>query len=155
MAGILTLLKGFNWIRIALIAGMAASIFGLGYMKASQVHAKHEADVQKEITAAFVAKEAELREEFAARLAVERAARSELQNDLTGIREHRDVLIEGIRNAQLSKTVADIHCEGVLENTDDSIKIVLANPFTADFVRLWNDASRGRMSAADTDAETD
>lgn len=152
---ILSVLKGFNWIRIALIAGMAVSIFGLGYMKASAVHAKHEADVQKEITARIVAKEAELRDEFAARLAVESEARLSLQNDLTIIRNNRNELLTRIGEMELTKPVADIRCEGLLENDDDSVQIVLANPFTADFVRMWNDASRGRLPGTDTDAGTD
>jgi hypothetical protein len=155
MAGIFALLKGLNWIRIALIAGMAVSIFGLGYMKASQVHAKHEADVQKEITAAVVAKEKELREEFAVRMETERVARLSLQNDLTMIRESRDTLLDRIEEMELTKPVADIRCEGVLENDDDSVQIVLANPFTADFVSVWNDASRGRLPGTDTDTGTD
>ena len=155
MAGILALVKGLNWIRIFLIAGIAASIFGLGYMKASAVHAKHEADVQKEITAAIVAKEAELREEFAARLAVESEARLSLQNDLDALYENRERLLDELAAAELTKPVADIRCEGVLENDDDSVQIVLANPFGADFVRLWNDASRGRLPGTDPDAGTD
>jgi hypothetical protein len=147
---------GLNWIRIALIAGIAVSIFGLGYMKASQVHAKHEADEQKRITAALVAKEAELREIFTAQLAAEDAARNALQKDLTGIRSHRDSLIAAIRNAQLTKPVSEVRIESCMETDGESdVQIVIANPFGADFVGLWNDASRGRLSAADTDTETD
>jgi len=156
MAGFLTLLKGFNWIRVALIAGIAVSIFGLGYMYASQKHAEHAADVQKEITAAVVAKEKQLRAEFDVRLAAEGEARLSLQNDLTGIREHRDSLIESIRNAQLTKPVGEINIEGCMEMDGESdVQIVIANPFGADFVSLWNDASRGRVSGADPDTETD
>lgn len=152
---ILSVLKGFNWIRIALIAGMAVSIFGLGYMYSNQKHAEHTADVQKEITARIVAREAELRDEFAARLAVESAARNALQKDLTTIRNNRNELLDRIDEMELTKPVADIRCEGVLENDDESVQIVLANPFTADFVRMWNDASRGRLPGTDTDAGTD
>jgi len=155
MAGFLTLLKGLNWIRIALIAGMAVSIFGLGYMYANQKHAEHEADVQKQITAAVVAKEKALREEFAVTLERERVARLSLQNDLTQIREHRDSLLDRIEDAELTKPVADISCEGVLENNDENVRVVLANPFTDDFVSLWNDASRGRLPGTDSDAEAD
>ena len=46
---------GLNWIRIALIAGIAVSIFGLGYMYANQKHAEHAAEVQKLITLAVIA----------------------------------------------------------------------------------------------------
>ncbi len=155
MARFLTLLKGFNWIRILLIAGMAASIFGLGYMYANQKHAEHEADVQKQITAAVVAKEKALREEFAVRLAEEEDARLSLQNDLTVIRENRDQLIEAVRLAQLTKPVSEINIEECMETDDEDVRIVLANPFGDDFVRLWNDASRGRLSGTDTDAATD
>lgn len=153
MAGILALLKGFNWIRILLIAGIAVSIYGLGYMKASAVHAKHEADVQKEITAAVVAKEKQLREEFLVRLDVERAARTMLENDMTALRANRDQLIEAVRLAQLTKPVSAITVEGCMETDDENVRVVLGNPFTDDFVRLWNDASRGRLPGTDTNAE--
>lgn len=152
MAGIFALLKGLNWIRIALLAGIAVSIFGLGYMYANQKHAEHEADVQKQITAAVVAKEKALRDEFAVTLERERVARLSLQNDLTAIRENRDRLLDRIDEMELTKPVADINCEGVLETDDENVRIVVANPFGADFVRLWNDASRGRLPGTDSDA---
>lgn len=155
MAGIFALLKGFNWIRIALFAGLAVTIFGMGYLYSDKQHAEHEADVQKQITAAIVAKEAELREEFSARLAVEREARLSLQNDLTVIRENRDSLLDRIDEMELTKPVADIRCEGILENADENVRVVLGNPFTADFVSVWNDASRGRLPGTDTDTGTD
>jgi hypothetical protein len=155
MAGILTLLKGFNWIRIALIAGMAVSIFGLGYMYASQKHAEHAADVQKEITAAVVAKEKALRAEFEVRLEAERVARLSLQNDLTVIRENRDRLLDRIDEMELTKPVSEVRCEGLMENDDENVRVVLGNPFTADFVSVWNDASRGRLPGTDTDTGTD
>jgi C4-dicarboxylate-specific signal transduction histidine kinase len=153
MAGIFALLKGLNWIRIALLAGIAVSIFGLGYMYSDKQHAEHEADVQKQITAAVVAKEKKLREEFRARLDVERAARTMLENDLFAIRANRDQLIEAVRLAQLTKPVSAITVEGCMESDDENVRVVLGNPFTDDFVRLWNDASRGRLSGTDPDTE--
>lgn len=155
MAGIFAILKGFNWIRIALLAGMAVTIFGMGYLYAGQKHAEHEADVQKEITAAVVAKEKALREEFAVRLAEEEAARSSLQSDLTVIRENRDRLLDRIDEMELTKPVSEVRCEGLMENDDENVRVVLGNPFTSDFVSLWNDASRGRLPGTDTNTETD
>ena len=155
MAGIFAILKGFNWIRIALIAGMAVSIFGLGYMYANQKHAEHDADTQKAITAAVVAKEKELRDEFAVKLEAERVARLSLQNDLTVIRENRDRLLDRIDEMELTKPVSEVRCEGLMENDDENVRVVLGNPFTADFVSVWNDASRGRLPGTDTDTGTD
>jgi hypothetical protein len=156
--GILSTVGGFfgglNWIRIALIAALAATIFGMGYMYAGKKHAEHEADVQKAITEAVAEKEKELRREYEARLEEESLARAALFTDLEAIRDHRDSLIDGIRRAQLTKPVSEVRVEACLEG-DDDVQVVIANPFSDDFVRLWNDGSRGRLSGADPGTETD
>jgi hypothetical protein len=144
-----------NWIRIALIGGIAVSIFALGYMYSNQKHAEHAADVQKLITMAVIAKENELKAQHAARVQEETSARLQLSTDLEELQAHRDSLIEAIRNTQLTKPVAEVRVESCLESDDENIQVVVANPFSADFVRLWNDGSHGRVSGADPGPEAD
>ena len=139
----LPLLKGLNWMRIGLIAGIAVSIFGMGYMKASAVCAEAEAEYEREKAVAIADRVKELNAEWNIRLHEEETARAILQGDLSVIRQHRDSLIEGIRAVQLTKPIEDVNIEACLETDDENVKLVIANPFSNDFRRLWNDASRG------------
>ena len=129
-------------IRIMLIAGLAGSLFVGGCMYSDKQHAEHAADVERQTTVAIVeAVEAE-NARWQARFDEENAARIKLQSDLSAITDHRDALIEGIRNAQLTKPLDDVTIEACLETEDENVKLVVANPFTAEFVGLYNDASK-------------
>ena len=136
-------LKGLNWIRILLVAGIAASIFGMGYMKASAVCAEREADYERSKAVAIADRVKELNAEWNIRLHEEETARVILQGDLNVIREHRNSLIEVIQNTQLTKPIEDVNIEACLETDDENVKLVIANPFNPDFIGVWNDASRG------------
>ena len=134
---------GGNWIKIASIAGIAASIFGMGYMKASAVHAGHAADFEKAKVVAIAAREKELRDEFAVRVEEEEAARITNEAEREALRVHRDSLIETIKHAQLTKPVTAVRVEACMESDNEDIQIVLANPFSESFRELWNNGSRG------------
>jgi hypothetical protein len=134
---------GGNWIRIVLIAGLAASIFGMGYMKASAVHAEHAADFEKAKVVAIAAREKELRDEFAVRVGEEEAARITNESERNALRIHRDSLIEAIKRTQLTKPVTAVRVEACMESDNEDVQIVIANPFNESFRELWNDGSRG------------
>lgn len=147
---------GLNWVRIALIAALAAAIFSMGYLYSDKQHAEHQADVQKAITEAISVREKELRDEFAIRLTEEETARSELQSNFDVIRIHRDTLIAGVRNLQLTKPKPEIRVEACLESDNEDVQIVIANPFSESFRSVWNDAgSDPTRTDSDPGPETD
>lgn len=152
----LPILKGLNWVRIGLIGTIATGLFTGGVLWSDKKHAEHEADFEKAKTAAIAAREKELNAEWFARLAEEEGSRLTLQTDLATIRAHRDSLIGEIRDASLVKPVSDIRVEACLETEDENVKLVIANPFSVDFTRLYNDGSSG-VTRTDSEAgpETD
>ena len=148
-------LKSVNWIRVGLISALAVALFVGGCQYANVQNAEQAADVERQTTALIAERVAEMNAEFAIRLEEENVARAQLQGDLTIIRDHRDSLIEGIRNAQLTKPIDSVNIEACLETEDENIKLVIANPFTIEFVSLYNDASKvgglGEASRPETD----
>lgn len=142
-------------IRFLLIGALAGALFIGGCQYANVKHAEHEADVERQTTVLIAEKVAEMNAEFAIRIEEENVARAALQGDLTIIRDHRDSLIEGIRNAQLTKPVDSVNIEACLETEDENIKLVVANPFTIEFVSLYNDASQAGGLGEATGPETD
>ena len=143
IAKFLPVLKGLNWMRIGLYAGLASAIFGMGYMKSNANHAEAEAEYERAKAVAIADRVKELNAEWNVRLHEEETARAVLQGDLTIIRTHRDSLIEAIRNTQLTRPIEDVNIEACLETDDENVKLVIANPFTPAFIGVWNDASRG------------
>ncbi len=136
-------LGGLNWMKMGLYAALASAIFGMGYMKSNANHAEAEAEYERSKAVAIADRVKELNAEWNVRLHEEETARVILQSDLTIIRTHRDSLIEAIRNTQLTRPVEDVNIEACLETDDENVRLVIANPFHPDFIRLWNDASRG------------
>ncbi len=130
-------------IKIALIAVAAFFLFVGGCQYANVKNDAEWIDYEREKATAIAERVKELNAEWNIRLHEEETARAILQGDLNVIRQHRDSLIEGIRNAQLTKPIEDVNIEACLETDDENVKLVIANPFSADFVSLWNDASRG------------
>lgn len=152
----LPILKGLNWIRIGLISTIAAGLFTGGALWSDKKHAEHEADFEKAKTVAIVAREKELEEIWLLRLIEEETSRLTLQKKLVTIRQHRDSLIDEIRNAFLTKPISDIQIEACLETEDENVKLVIANPFGADFISLYNYGSRGTIRAdSEAGPETD
>ena len=134
-------------VRLALIAALGFSLFVGGCQYANVQHAEAEAEYEREKVAAIASRVKELNDEWTLRLHEEETARAILQGDLTIIRKHRDSLIDAIRSAQLTKPIEDVTIEACLETDDENVKLVIANPFTLDFVGLWNDASTGTIRA--------
>jgi len=134
----LPILKGLNWVRIGLITTIAAGLFTSGVLWSDKQHAEHEADFEKAKAVAISALEKKLNDEWFLRLYAEEDARLTLQSKLATVREHRDSLINEIRNASLVKPIADIRVEACLETEDENVQLVIANPFTVDFTEIWN-----------------
>jgi len=95
-------------IRFLLIGGLAGSLFVGGCMYSDKQHAEHAADIEKQKTALIAQRTEELNAEWRAKLLVEENARMALQFDLSIIQEHRDSLIQGIRDAQLTKPTTSL-----------------------------------------------
>ena len=136
-------LGGLPWAKIGLYSALVTAIFSMGYMKSDANHAEAEAKYERDKAIAIVDRVKELNAEWDIRLHEEETARAILQGDLTVIQKHRDSLIDGIRNAQLTKPADSVTIEACLETDDENVKLVVANPFGLSFVELWNDASRG------------
>jgi len=139
----LPILKGLNWVRIGLIGTIAAGLFTGGVLWSDKQHAEHEADFEKAKAVAISALEKKLNDEWFLRLYAEEDARLTLQSELATIREHRDSLINEIRDASLVKPITDIKVEACLETEDENVQLVIANPFSSDFRRVYNRGSRG------------
>jgi len=150
LSGGIGFLKG-NWIRLVLLAGIAVAIFGMGYMKASEVHARHDADKQKAITAEIIRREMQIHEKWLLRMKNEENARLTLKNNFDTIRDQRDSLLESIRNRDFVKPISNVNVEGCLETDDEDVQVVIANPFNAAFSSMWNDAG---SDPTRTDSET-
>ena len=141
MAGITRILGGLNWIRIALIATIAVSIFGLGYQYSNTKHAERDARNAK-ITAQMIAKLSREHAEEMQELAAVAAEKERLFTaDIAEINLHRDALIESIRAAQLTKPVAGVRVEECFTGEENET-IVVANPFSDSFRLFWNQAAR-------------
>ena len=63
-------------------------------------------------------------------------ARGLLQSDLATLRERERELITHIDNITLVTPIPELRIEGCTD--DGETTLVLANPFSVDFVRLWN-----------------
>ena len=155
LAGALPFLKGLNWIRIGLITALAVALFVGGCQYANVQHAEHTADIERQKVKAIADRERELNAEWRAKLLVEENARMALQFDLTIIQDREKELLAQIRNTKLTKPSDQVTIEACLESDDENVKLVVANPFNSDFVRLYNDAGRAVRTGEAAGPETD
>ena len=145
----LTPFLGKYGIRIALVAALAGALFIGGCQYANVKQAELAADIERQKTELIAQRTRELNAEWRARLLVEENARVALQFDLTIIQDREKGLLDQIKNAQLTKPADQATIEACLETDNENIKLVIANPFTDDFTRLYNHAS-GAIRAGDT-----
>lgn len=99
---------------------------------------------------------AEMRAEFEAQRDVDDVARRQLAVNLTTLRAQNQRLETELDDAQLTKTPDEVRIvwrdRVIREEVDGACEApVLANPFTSDFARLFNDSAAGgaRLSGAD------
>ncbi len=148
-------LLGKYGIRIALVFALAGALFIGGCQYANVQHAEHLADIEKQKTVAIAERTAELNAEWRAKLLIEENARMALQFDLNIVEDRETELLARIGNLQLTKTIDQVNIEACLETEDENIKLVIANPFTAEWARLYNDSSRVVRAGDTPEPETD
>ena len=133
-----------HWkIFVAVVILLGVFFAGVKYSDAK--HARQRAYEAEQVAKAITAREQALREQHRLEMEREAEARVSLQTDLATLRQREKTLIEGIRTAQLTKPPTSLICEAIVEE-DDEKKIIVANPFSSDFVRLWNETSRNTPS---------
>lgn len=142
LARVLPFLKGLNWIRIGLVSAIAVMLFVGGCMYSDRQHAEHAADIERQKNELIAERIAEINAEWRAKLLAEENARIALEFDLSIIRDRERDLLAQIGDLQLTKPPTDDNIEACLETEDENVKLVVANPFSLDFVRLYNDAGR-------------
>lgn len=147
---------GLNWIRIALIVTIAIMIFGAGYQYSNTKHAKQEAK-QAMKTAETIAEMAREHADNMRALALIGAEKERVFSaDIAEIKIHETALIEQIKNAQLTKPVAEVRVEACMETDGESdVQIVIANPFSDSFRLFWNQASRNLRPSGSTGTDPD
>jgi hypothetical protein len=127
-------------VRFIAVAIAIAAVFLAGAMWSNQKHAQREADFEREKTIAIA--EAVKERDKAHRIALmeEKQARDSLIADLEALGDREVELLERIETAELTRPASEIIIERVVER--DGECEIIGNPFTDDFVKLWNDASR-------------
>lgn len=130
-----------NWKIIAVIAVVVAT-FGAGW-KANgwRLESKYEGEEAKRqaaITAEIQRLEAELRREYVLQLEKVEEINDALSAEITHIRITNDALSAEINaTTTLVKSTADVTC---IDNETGIAHEAQPNPFSDDFVRLWNAA---------------
>lgn len=142
-------------IRFLLIGALAGALFIGGCQYANVQHAEHAADIEKQKTALIAQRTKELNDEWRARLIEEENARVALQFDLDIIQDNERDLLARINELNLTKPVDQVTIESCLENDDENVQLVIANPFNAEFVSVYNDAGRVVRTGEVTGPETD
>lgn len=141
-------LLGANWKIIAGAAAIAA-IFGAGWQTNGWRYEAQYRDAEKEIFEQIEERRAELLAEFETTRQADDVARAALTSDLAGLRSRNTELQAQIQTASLAKTEPEVQIQWrdrvVREETDELCgPPVLANPFSLDFVRLFNESADQR-----------
>lgn len=125
-----------HW-KLVLVVVMVGAAFETGRRWSASSYEKERAAAATAVAEAIQKREQAIRELHQAQLELDAAARENLQNDLATLRRRELDLLLRIDELEFVKPIADVVVEGCTE--DDEI---IANPFTADFVSLWNEAGR-------------
>ncbi len=131
------ILKYWKWI------GMGALLLGafvMGQRWEAAAYEKERADTAQAVVQAIQLREAEIRSQHLIQVEADAEARTTLQSDLAAIRQREQELMTRVHDLSLVKPIPEIRIEGCFENEDTTV--VIGNPFTLDFVSLWNDTSR-------------
>lgn len=115
------------------------------------------ADQKAAVHQAYEEKRTALLAEFTVQLEQDATARLALSQDLRNSQAREAGLLKEVETLQLSKSDPLIVVETVVETITEVVEgeciatdIVIANPFSNDFVRLWNE-SAGGTSAGNTE----
>jgi hypothetical protein len=102
---------------------------------------KERARAAEAVVMAITAREKVIRDEHQAQLALDAEARTALAFDISNLRARERDLVIQINELNLVKPIQDLRIEGCTEH-EEGTTLVLANPFSSDFVRVWNESSR-------------
>lgn len=129
-----------NWKVIAIAAVLSGS-FMAGKKWEEAKYARERARTAEAVTLAITKREEEIRENYRKQLEDDARARELLQEDLTLLRMRERDLLTQVGELRLVKPVTQVVVEGCTEDEE-----IIANPFDADFIRVWNEASRNDSS---------
>jgi hypothetical protein len=118
---------------------MGAFLMGQRWEQAA--YEKERTSAAEAIAVAISTREKAIRAEHQAQLAADAEARSALAFDLAGLRTRERELVSRIDELNLVKPITNLVVEGCTED-EEGLRVVLANPFSDDFVRVWNESSR-------------
>lgn len=125
---------------IAVVVFLVVIFYG-GMRYERNKYERKELELAQEVAEQIAQREREIRDEYAKQQEVDAEARLTLQRDLATIRQREKHLLEQLRTAELVKPADKVVVERIKEIPGECPQVI-ANPFSDDFVRLWNDASR-------------
>lgn len=123
--------------KLGAIAIVLFAAFTAGKKWEEAKYARERARTAEAVAVAITKREHEIREQYRKQLEEDTRARMLLQDDLSLLRLRERDLLSQIDELSLVKPASQIVIEGCTEDEK-----IIANPFSDDFVRLWNDASR-------------
>lgn len=145
-----------NWKLIA-AGGVVVAAFVAGWnLAGSSWEAKWNEAVASR-AAAVIEERDRLQAEFLVQRSEDTDARQQLADDLLTLRTSNERLEEELSDAVLTKTPTEVITEFrdriVTEEVEICTAPVLANPFTVEFARLFNDSAGGgaRLPGSDTE----
>lgn len=153
----IALLKKYRLIAGAVVTvTLLGAVFTAGWQFNGWRLKAKMAERETEIAAAYEQRRAELLSEYGRQARADEEAIATLVRRLAANRQATNQLEEELRNIQLTPDdpiVERVIVPGDCEN--DQPEIVIANPFTPDFVRLWNQsANRDFRSSSTGEKET-
>jgi len=113
--------------------------FTIGKRWEAAKYEKERAEMATAVSKAIIAREQAIRAEHQAQLLVDADARESLATDLATLRTRERDLLTMVDELSLVKPITNVVVEGCEEN-EAGEQVVLANPFSDDFVELWNEA---------------
>lgn len=139
-------------LKVSAVIGVVA--LGIGFTGGWKVNGwrlgEQIADEKAAVHQAFEIKRTELFAEFTVQREKDVTARLALSQDLRKSQAREAGLLKEVETLQLSKSDPQIVVETVVETITEVVQgeciateIVIANPFSNDFVRLWNESSSG------------
>lgn len=123
--------------KIGAIAIVLFGAFMAGKKWEEAKYARERARTAEAIAEAITKREQAIREQHQQQVEEDMLARQLLQEDLGLLRLRERDLLARIDELSLVKPVSQVVIEGCTEDEE-----IIANPFSDDFVRLWNDSSR-------------
>ena len=128
--------------KVGAIALILFGSFMAGKKWEASKYARERARTAEAVAVAITKREQVIREQHRQQSEEDALAREILQEDLTLLRLREKDLLARVDQLKLVKPAATVVVQGCTE--DDEI---IANPFSDDFVRLWNESARS--TAAD------